>query len=134
MFLLSDADYFAIEEGSIGRTSSRILFYSILSAIICSVLVGFTYDLFGRKPLIMGSFVTLVILFVVLPSTSPSITALIVVRVLVQVGCHYLSNHPVGIDYVKADSRGKLVAYQGIGNIIGELFTFGVVIKVTANM
>jgi len=110
------------------------LFYAILSAILSSVVVGFTYDLYGRKVLILINFLTMAVLVAITPLTAPSIVWLTVVRVIIQVNYHYVANNPLGVDYVKAVSRGRLTAYQNTGLILGELFTFLVLFTVTKGM
>ena len=51
----------------VGRTEGRILFYATLVSVVISIGVGYTFDLFGRKVLIAGSYALLVILIWTLP-------------------------------------------------------------------
>ena len=82
VYLLLDEDYFAIEVNFIGRTSSMILFWGFLAAILYGPIGGWLYDRFLRKwPIffsaILGSF-----MLMVFPLTSPSIAWLTLVRVI----------------------------------------------------
>lgn len=83
-----------------------ILFYATLVSVIISIGVGYTFDLFGRKKLITLSFTLVVALIWILPFMS-SISMLIVNRAGVSIAYQYLHSHPLIIDYIKSESRGK---------------------------
>lgn len=67
-----------------GRTEGNILFYATLVAVVISIGVGYTFDLFGRKNLIAASYALLVFLIWTLPYV-PSIAWLIANRAGVQI-------------------------------------------------
>ena len=71
-----------------------------------SIGVGYSYDIFGRKILIALSFGLMVILIWTLPYM-PTLGLLIVNRAGVQIAFQYLHSHPLIIDYIKSESRGK---------------------------
>jgi len=82
--LLTNPDYFNVRRTEVGRTEGNILFYATLVAVIVSIGVGYTFDLFGRRKMIAGSYILLVFLIWTLPYT-PTIFLLIVNRAGVQV-------------------------------------------------
>ena len=112
-----------------GRTEGDILFYATLVACVVSIGVGYTFDLFGRKNLIAASYALLVFLIWTLPYV-PSLGLLIVNRAGVQVAFQYLHSHPLVIDYIKSESRGKATAMQALGNGIGEFIALTVLMTI----
>ena len=44
------------------------------------------------------------------------------------------TSHPLINDYVRKDSRGRAVALNGCGVVIGELFTMGILLNFTKNL
>lgn len=107
---------------------SQILFYASLVSVIISIGVGYTFDLFGRRNLIAISYMLLVVMILSLPYM-PTINLLIVNRAGVQVAFQYLHSHPLVIDYIKSESRGKATALQALGNGVGE--GFGMLVLLT---
>lgn len=96
--------------------------------MIISIGVGYTFDLFGRRNLIAISYMLLVVMILSLPYM-PTINLLIVNRAGVQVAFQYLHSHPLVIDYIKSESRGKATALQALGNGVGE--GFGMLVLLT---
>lgn len=82
------------------------MLYGSLVALVTSIGVGYTFDMFGRKRLITLSYAALVILIWALPYM-PSITWLIINRACISIAYQYLHSHPLIIDYIKSESRGK---------------------------
>ena len=111
------------------NTESQILFYASLVSVVISIGVGYTFDIFGRRNLIALSYALLVIMIWTLPYV-PSINLLIVNRACVQVAFQYLHSHPLVIDYIKSESRGKATALQALGNGVGEGFAMIVLITI----
>ena len=60
----------------------------------------------------------------------PTINWLIVNRIGATLAIQFLHAHPLVIDYVKSESRGKATAAQNIGNLIGEAFAMIVLIQI----
>jgi len=50
------------------------------------------------------------------------------------IGCSIILAHPLILDYVKKDSRGKASSFQGVGHTIGEVFAVGVLLNLTVEM
>ena len=62
-------------------------------------------------------------LFIVLcPYTAPNVLYLKIVRALFAMAGSQISCHPLILDYIKKESRGKAAALQGLGSLLGEAF------------
>ena len=125
--MLSDPDYFNVDNKIIGRTSSNIIFYATIAALISTFFIGYIYDIVGRRIPIMLCFFTMIILIWLLPYAS-SIAMLTVFRSGMQTSAQFLHSNPLLIDYVKSESRGKATAFQGIGNGFGEFIAIAVLL------
>ena len=55
-------------------------------------------------------------------------------RAGVQVAFQYLHSHPLIIDYIKSESRGKATSIQALGNGIGEFIAMTVLLTIQMNM
>lgn len=84
----------------------KVLFWGALIPMLISVTAGYTFDMFGRKLLILCSYIVIVVMIWVLP-LMVTIEGLILNRVVVSIAYQYLNSHPLIIDYVKSESRGK---------------------------
>ena len=94
--------------------------------MIAVVIAGYLYDLIGRKFLIMTYFTAIAVLLYLLPRTAPSVPYLVVIRSLLQLCYVSAVSHPLIIDYIKKESRGKAVALSTLGGLIGEVFGMAV--------
>ena len=80
----------------------------------------------GRRiPIITAGELGALCLFLT-PQTAPSIALLTLVRAFLQICGATLGSHPLIMDYVKQESRGKAAAVQNLGNLIGETFAMSV--------
>jgi len=134
IFLLRDEDYFAVDASEIGRVSSDILFYALLFTLLLSIGVGYLFDMFGRRTIIMGSLYVMALVVLLMPYTAPSIVLLTCLRIVLALGTQFTHSHPLVVDYIKAESRGKATALQSLGSVVGECFTFLVLMTATMNM
>ena len=125
--LLEDSTRFNVSHSDIGTVEGRILFWGSLVPLLISVSAGYTFDLFGRKALITLSCVLIVSSIVSLP-LMPTIEWLIVNRVAASVGYQYLNSHPLIIDYIKSESRGKATSLQSLGTGFGEFIAMTVLL------
>ena len=133
IFLLRNPEHFALSQEMTGQVANDIIFYSVIMMMVSTLCIGYVYELCGRKwtivinALISGFFMFLVPL-------APNLNWLIFFRMgmafaLVAPMCQPLVN-----DYVKKTSRGQAVAFQGLGLIIGDLFTFLVLFNIIKGM
>jgi MFS family permease len=127
--LLSNPTYFDVPVAEQGRTQSKILFYGTIVSIIASIFVGYTFDLFGRKGPIAVAFALMIFLVWSLPYVS-TIPLLILNRALIQVAFQYLHSHPLIIDYIKSESRGRATSMQALGNGLGEFIAMTVFLSI----
>ena len=68
---------------------------------------GFMYDIIGRKKTLFLAFFLSAITIFVMPFTAPSVSLLIVVRILFHVTIEPVLAHPLINDYIDVKSRGK---------------------------
>lgn len=126
VYLLRDPTYFSMDEDKQGRTTSNILFVAIICGLCFTPIAGYNYDIFGRKiPIFMAVVIGAFFLFLS-PHTSPSIMWLTFCRASIQISLATIGSHPLIMDYIKQESRGKAAAIQNMGNLIGETFAMSV--------
>lgn len=94
--------------------------------------VGYSFDIFGRKNLIAASYMTLIGLIWLLPFTQ-SIAWLILNRIVASVAYQFLHSHPLIVDYIKSESRGKAASLQAMGSGIGEFIAMTVLLTIQLN-
>ena len=126
VYLLRSPDYFNVEHEVIGRVTSKLMFVSTLLALISVAIAGYLYDIFGRKPLIVIYFIAVAGGLFWLPRTAPNVPALVTVRAAIQMFLATILSHPLMVDYVKQESRGRAIAIGSLGVISGELFGMAV--------
>jgi hypothetical protein len=49
VFLLRSPDYFNVPSNEIGQISNDIVFYSVILQMVFVILIGYVYDILGRK-------------------------------------------------------------------------------------
>ena len=62
------------------------------------------------------------LLILVCPYTSPSVPLLLVVRTLSSLPTMLIATHPLIMDYIKKESRGRALSLQALGALLGEAF------------
>ena len=134
IFLLKSPEYFNIPANEIGRVSNNIIFYGLLFQIIMSLFVGYIYELLGRRLTLSISVLAASVVVAFIPYVSPSLTSLIGIRLFIAITFCALSSQPLINDYVAKETRGRAIAIQNMGIIIGDLLTFVVVLNLTKNM
>lgn len=98
------------------------------------LVVGYVYDIIGRKLTIFFTLVPAAILMMYIPDAAPSINMVIVLRLGIVTAVSTLSSHPFINDYVSKETRGRAIALQSIGVVIGDLMTFVLVLNITRGM
>ncbi len=99
-----------------------------------TAFVGFLYDIVGRRLTLFMSFFIGSLLIAAVPWTSPYVVPwLLVVRCAIQLCLCAPASSPLPADYIHKDSIGKGVAMQGIGVIVGEVLSMGILFRITAN-
>jgi MFS family permease len=102
--------------------------------MITTFFVSYVFDLFGRRYTLFFSYVLTAFIFLGTPYTSPNYYVLAIARCLIGVTMAAPTSHPLINDYVRKSSRGKAVALNGCGVVIGELFTMGILLNFTKEM
>jgi len=69
-----------------------------------------------------------------MPYSAPNFNYLLACRCAVGVTMAPPMQNPLIPDYIKRDSRGKAVALSGIGLVMGEVFSMGVLFNLTKSM
>lgn len=109
------------------------MFWGLLISCFLSIFVGATFDICGRKPVLAVAYAVLVAVIWTMPYL-PTINWLIVNRIGLTLAMQFLHAHPLVIDYIKSESRGKATAAQNIGNLIGEAFAMIVLIQIQISL
>ena len=110
IYLLRDPDYFNMETAVQGRVCSNVLFVAILAGICMMPIAGYSYDMFGRKLIIFAAISIASLLLIFTPYSSPSILALTLLRVFIACCLATIACHPLIMDMIKKESRGKAAA------------------------
>jgi len=131
--ILKSPDFFNVPQSEIGRTQSKIMFWGLLISCFFSFFVGALFDICGRKPVLTVAYAVLVSVILTMPYV-PTINWLIVNRIGLTIAIQFLHAHPLVIDYVKSESRGKANAAQNVGNLIGEAFAMIVLIQIQISL
>ena len=103
---MKDENYYALNTDDAGRVTANSLTYAQAIAIPTVMVIGFMYDLIGRRAMTVGTFILGAISTMMIPVASPSIIGYDVARIVfVQTLVVMLSN-PFINDYVTVQSRG----------------------------
>ena len=134
LFMLRDKNYFAVPNRTIGTINSRLIFNAMIGTIPISLISGYCYDIFGRKPLIIFSAFLLCFLCYITPLTAPSLAFLQITYIFVRGTMVFVACNPLLVDYVDKDSLGKASALSNMGSLIGDCFAMGFLMTITGDM
>ena len=132
--MLEDKHMFNIPPDEVGQVASDLTIYSLPFTMVSTFFVSYMFELVGRKWTIFFSFLFTACLFVLLPYTAPNLSHLILVRCMIGVTMSAPLANPLVPDYVKRSSRGRAIALSGVGFVIGEVFSMGVLFNLTKSM
>jgi len=101
IFILADPAFFNIATDKIGYVSGVLIFASLPGAILGTFLIGFVFDILGRKLTLFFSFFVGSLLLAAIPWTAPKVyEGLLIVRIVIQLCfCAPVSN-PLIADYI----------------------------------
>lgn len=135
ILLLEDPDEFNVDPAKVGEVAGQLISYSLPPAVISTFFVGYLYDILGRRLTLFFSFTITSILMIFIPHMAPVIfpnlmclRAAISVTIVPPIAC------PLVGDYLAKDTIGKGAALVGIGFIVGEILSMGVLFTVTKHM
>lgn len=131
VYLLRDPEAFNVEPERQGRVISNIMLVAICCGMAFTAVAGYLYDIFFRKVTIFTAAVIAAICLFVCPHTAPSLFWLTFVRAVIQMALATIGSHPMIMDYVKKESRGKAAALQNLGNLLGETFAMSVLFSIS---
>ena len=122
IFLLRDPDYFNVSSLDIGFVSNDIIFWSMIFQIVASLTVGYVYDIVGRPVTLFFLFLIGSVSIFVMPLASPQVFPWVYIfRALYAIFYAGVISHPLINDFVMRDSRGRAIALQNLGYVMGEL-------------
>lgn len=135
VLLLAKPGFFNYDSEDQGRVAGMLISYSMPPAMISTFLVGFLYDIIGRRLTLYLAFASSSVLIYFIPHTAPVIFPnLLVLRMAIAVCLVAPIASPLIADYLPKESIGKGAALVGVGFIIGEILSMGVLFNITKNM
>lgn len=103
--------------------------------MIGTILIGYIYDIFGRKVTIVSTILLGALTIFLVPLASPHVYPwLVILRIMISLSYLAPNCQPLINDYVKKESRGRASSFEQFGMIFGQLFTFLVVIELVKGM
>ena len=70
-------------------------------------MIGFCYDLFGRRLVLSLAYILLIITMFAFPSIIHDLNWVLVARIVVAIALAAIIQNPLVCDFIKKDSRGK---------------------------
>ena len=135
IFLLEDPTMFDVPKDKLGIISSQLSLWGFPFAIAGTLTSGYIYDIFGRRLTLFTAFAVGSILVLFVPYTSPHVFPwLFIIRIGYQICMTAPASSPLIADYIHKDAIGKAASIIGIGYIVGEVLSMGVLFNVTAGM
>jgi len=112
-----------------------LISYSLPPAMIGTFFVGYVYDIIGRRLTLFFSFALSSILLYFIPHMAPIVFPnLLSLRMAIAASLVAPIASPLIGDYLPKDAIGKGAALVGIGLIIGEILSMGVLFNITKEM
>lgn len=103
--------------------------------MIGTFFVGYVYDIIGRRLTLFMSFVISSVLLYFIPHTAPVVFPnLLLLRMAIAASLVAPIASPLIGDYLPKESIGKGAALVGVGFIIGEILSMGVLFNITKEM
>ena len=125
---------FNIPPSKKGRITSDLVIYSIPGTVIMTAIVSYAFELLGRKWTIFLSFFSTSLIFIYIPYTPPSLPLFYACRCAIGLTMAAPVAHPLLADWVSKKSRGKGLALMGIGVLIGNIYSMGILFNFTKTM
>lgn len=133
-YMLEDQSMFNAPADRIGEIVSDLTIYSLPFTMLFTCVTSYVYELIGRRWTIFLSFLSSAAVMVAFPYSSPNMDHLLALRCLLGITMCAPMAHPLIPDYIKRNSRGKAIAVNGIGFVLGEVFSIGVLFSLTKSM
>ena len=107
-----DSDEFDLTEDQASSISANSLSYGFMVGIPLSLIVGFLYDLIGRRWVIIGTFLIGAASTMAIPIVAPSVIGYDICKVIFLQTLVVLLCNPFINDYVTVQSRGLAMGFQ----------------------
>ena len=114
--------------------NADILFWANIIPLALCPLFGYIYDIFGRRSPIYVAIFGSILCMSLMPQVAPDLKLLIVFRTIQSTFCVLIIANPLIADYIKKDSRGKVIALVAFGMGLGEAFSMTVLFGLSVNM
>jgi MFS family permease len=134
IFMLSDPNYQDVDSSDIGNMTSYLTLCAYPGIILCFSVMGYMFDILGRRITLFILFTLSSIGIVLIPYSGKSITWLFIAKATVQPLLVAISGMPLIMDIVKKESRGKATVLNLIGLVFGEAIAYGGLLNFTSNM
>ena len=132
IFLLRNEDYFDVSEDKLGGISSTLVMVGFPGAMLGTFAAGYLFDIVGRRFTLFVSFLMGACLLFTIPYTAPDVFPwLIIVRMGITLFLSAPASNPLPADYVHKDHIGKAATLIGIGFVIGEVLSMGILFNIT---
>ena len=132
---MSIPGFYDIDPADKGYVAGALISYSLPPAMIATFLVGYVYDIVGRKLTLYLSFMMASTLMFFIPRTAPNVWPnLLLLRMGIAIAIVPPIASPLVADYLAREAIGKGAALIGIGFIVGEILSMGVLFNVTKSM
>ena len=126
---------FNVPKDEIGVVASQLLLWGFPFAMIGTLTSGFIFDIMGRRLTLFLAFAIASVLIFFIPYTSPNVfPGLFAIRILFQICMTAPATNPLIADYIHKDSIGKASALIGVGFVIGEILSMGILFRITEDM
>lgn len=132
--MLEDKNMFKIPNEEIGQLTSDLTMYSIPFSMVTTFFISYMFEIWGRRFTIVFSYLLTSIVYFFLPYSAPDYGMLMIMRCLIAIFMSAPISHPLVADYVKRKSRGKAIALAGVGIVLGEVFSMGILFNMTKTM
>ncbi|CDW72202.1 major facilitator superfamily mfs_1 [Stylonychia lemnae] len=122
IFLLKDPEYYNVSDQDISQVSNNLTQFSMPFQIIGVILMGYIYDLFGRRYSIFINLFLQALCFFIIPLGAPNVNPMVQIARTTQLvtnACTVV--HPLINDYVLKKSRGMANALQVVGQCVGDI-------------
>lgn len=134
IFLLSDPKSYNISPDKIGYVTGVLIFCAQPFGILSAAVAGYIFDIFGRRLTIFLCLAIASVLTAVTPWTEPSFIWLVVLKCVATFFINIPVCNPLCADYISREAIGRGVSINGVGAIMGEVLSMGVLFRITANM
>ncbi len=135
MFLLTDPKMFNVPLDKIGYVSGLLASVAAPFSIFAALVAGYVFEICGRRKTILVCLLIAACTLGITPWTAPKLVPwLFVVKCAQQFFVNIPICNPLCADYMQHDAIGRGTSINGLGLIVGEVLSMGVLFRFTADM